>query len=76
MDRIRAENLKTGHRVKLSTPLPNRPDEEYADISGVTEIDKGITSPIYRLDFKRSTFSLVCEGSREFEVETSQALRA
>lgn len=71
MDKIEAKNLKPGHRVKLSKPLPGRPDDEFATITESVQVHDGFVEPIYRINFKGSSWGLCCNASREFEVESS-----
>lgn len=72
MDKLRTDELKPGHRIKLTSPLPNRPSEEYAMVQKTTEVDPGIRCPIYRINFKGTTFALMADADRRFEVESSQ----
>lgn len=71
MDILRTDKLKPGHRIKLTTPLPNQPKEEFAEVSSATAVDKGGRCAIYRIDFRGSTFGLMADADREFEVEGS-----
>lgn len=73
MDILRTDELKPGHRIKLTTPLPNKPDSEYAVVQQVVQIDPGTTVPIYRIDFEGSSWGLAANGDREFEVESTAA---
>lgn len=72
MDRIQAQHLRKGHRIRLTTPLPNAPGQEFGRVKEVVKVDEGLYVGVYRIYFERSAFSLAANGDREFEVESSQ----
>lgn len=71
-DKLRVDELKKGHSIKLRTPLPNQPDSEFGLVKEVVQVGQGPVAGIYRIYFERSDFSLMANGDREFEVPSAQ----
>ena len=72
MDKLRTDELRPGHRIKLTAPLPNRPEDEFAVVRDVVMMDEGAQQNIYRIDFDGSDFGLAAVASRVFEVQSAQ----
>lgn len=71
-DKLRTDELKKGHTIKLKNPLPNQPDSHYGLVKEVVHVADGPQVAIYRIDFERSAFSLMANADREFEVPSTQ----
>lgn len=69
-DKLTVSHLKPGHVVKVQA-LNQGP--EWQEVEWTKQVDPGTTSPIYKIKFRRSTFELICDDEREFEVQSSVA---
>jgi len=69
MDVLHADALKPADYIHV--PAPNG-GPLWQKVKSVRQVDPGITSPIYAIEFYSHGFELFCDGEREFEVEHTE----
>lgn len=67
MDKLRTDELKTGHRVVYN--FMNQ-GERALEVRDVTMISLGVVCSIYRIDFYGSDFGMAANADREWNVES------